>query len=108
MVDYECDDDHCARHAMRFYDLIDHLIMDIQFLESKVVYLRYLLSTFLPIGDGEMLRDDIFRDLVGDYWDQAAYQEYMKEYYGGIDPMDSVEHNDFMMKLSKGEASANL
>lgn len=108
MVDYEWDDDFCASHAMKFYDLIDRLIMDIQHLESKVVYLRYVLSKYLPAWDGEMLRCDIFCDLVGVYWDQPAYQEYLKEYTGGVDPMDSNAYIDFMCKLSRGEAVANL
>jgi len=106
--DYDWNDDFCASHAMQFYDLIDHLVTDIQHLESKVVYLRYVLSRYLPAWDGQMLRSDIFCDLTGVYWEQPAYQEYMKDYNGGLDPMESDTYTDFMWKLSRGEAVTNL
>ena len=108
MIDCDWDDDQCTSCEMRFFDLIDQLIMDIRHLEPKVVYLRYLLSMYLPEWDGEMLRCDIFSDLVGSYWDRPAYQDYLKAFYDGHDPLDSDEFNGFMWRLSRGEASANL
>jgi len=104
----DCDDFFCDKCAFDFYDLIERLVEGIQHLELKVVYLRYLLSKYLPEWDGEMLRDDIFRDLTGGFWDQPAYQKYLSAYHGGLDPLDSETHNDLMKKLSRGQECVGL
>jgi len=108
MIDFEYDDFHCDLCAMDFYDLIEKLISDIQLLEPKTVYLRYLLSKHLPQWDGEMLRSDIFNDLAGRYWDLPAYKKYMSDYCGGIDPFDLDEYNDLMWCISRGRAIVGL
>jgi hypothetical protein len=91
-----------------FYTLTDSLVKDVQHLEAKIVYLRYTLSKYLPAYSGEMLRCDIFSDLSRRYWDYPAYRKYMEEYNFGKDPMDDDKQAKLMMKLSRGEASANL
>jgi hypothetical protein len=105
---YTCYDDCCDGCVTKFYELTDALVKDIQHLEAKVVFLRYSLSKFLPAYDGEMLRCDIFSDLSGCYWDNAAYQQYMANYYDGHDPMDSRKHAKFMIRLSCGRESVAL
>jgi hypothetical protein len=67
------DDQYCDNCEMDFCDLIGRLVRDIQHLESKVVFLRYSLSKFLPEYDREMLRCDIFADLYGNYFDQMRF-----------------------------------
>jgi hypothetical protein len=93
---------------MEFLDLVDHLISGIQHLELKVVYLRYLLSMYLPEWNGKMLRCDIFSDLTGGFWDKPAYQRYISRYHGGLDPMDGEAFSDFMWRLSRGEDLTGL
>jgi len=103
-----CDDCYCNNCEMEFLDLIDHLILGIQHLESKAVYLRYLLSLYLPKWDGEMLRCDIFSDLSGGFSDKPAYQRYISVYHCGLDPMDGEAYTDFMWRLSQGEDRTGL
>jgi len=108
MSEYRCQGDCCDNCVTKFYDLTDYLIKDIQFLEAKVVYLRFLLSQHLPEHKGEMLRCDIFHDLAGGYWGYPAYQRYMEYYCEGHDPMDCKEHSELMLKISRGEESVRL
>ena len=108
MDDCVLDDCFCNNCEMEFLDLVDHLILGIQHLESKVVYLRYLLSSYLPKWDGEMLRSDIFSDLTGGFWDKPAYQRFMSVYHGGFDPMDGEAFTGFMWRLSRGEVRTGL
>ena len=108
MRDCEWDDYCCDKCAFDFYVLVERFVEGIQHLELKVVYLRYLLSKYLPELDGEMLRDDIFRDLTGGFWAQPAYQKYLSAYHGGLDPLDSETHNDLMKKLARGQECVGL
>jgi len=90
---------------MDFYQLINLLITDIQRLESKVVHLRYSLSSFLSEHDREMLRCEILSDLNGSYHEQSAYQQYVSFYCDGHDPMDDESFNNHLLKLSLGKES---
>ena len=108
MCDYEVSSDYCDECEMGFYDFIDLLIMNTKHLESKVVSLRYLLSTFFPDYDAKMLRSDIFSDLSPSFYDQPVYQQYISKYYDGNDPMDDDEYCSLMIRLSRGEESVNL
>ena len=105
MTDHEMLCDKCE---MEFYRLVDCLIKDIQHLETKVVYLRYSLSRFLPEGDGKMLRCEIFSDLSGSYYDQSAYQRYVSEYSDGQDPRETAEYCERLMRISSGNESVGL
>ena len=95
--------DCCDACRQDFYHLIDCLIKDIQHLESKAVFLRYSLSKLLPEHEGEMLRCEIFSDLSGGYYDQAAYQQYIKRYCDGRDPMDGAKHCGLLTEISRGK-----
>jgi hypothetical protein len=108
MTDHEMFRDFCDNCGMDFYRLVDCLINDIQHLESKVVYLRYSLSKFLPEYNGNMLRCEIFSDLSGSYIDQSAYQQYVSEYCYGQDPMDTAEYCQRLMRISCGKESVDL
>jgi len=108
MTAHEMSRDFCDNCEMDFYSLVDCLIKDIQHLESKVVYLRYSLSMFLPEYDGEMLKCEIFSDLSGSYSDQSAYQRYVSDYCHGQDPMDTAEYCAHLMRVSCGKGSVDL
>jgi len=103
-----CHGDCCDHCVEDFYNLTELLIKDIHHLEAKIVYLRYTLSQYLPVFDGEMLRSDIFSDLSGWYWDHPAYREYIDEYNYGQDPMDDAEQTRLKLRISRGEKSVNL
>jgi len=105
MTDQEIFCDNCG---VDFYRLIDCLIQDIRHLESKVVYLRYSLSEFLPENEGKMLKCEIFSDLSGSYSDQSAYQQYVSEYCDGQDPMDTAEYCERLKRISGGKESVGL
>ena len=70
MADYDMDYDICTgcKDIYEFCQLTDYLISDIQHLESEVVRLRYVLSSYLSKQDCEMLRCDILSDLAGRYY----------------------------------------
>ena len=46
---------------------------------------------------------DILSDLDMPHYDNLAYQEYMRIYYGGGDPMAFKDYMDSMVKLAKGQ-----
>jgi hypothetical protein len=92
---------------MDFHNLIERCIEDIQFLESKVVYLRYALSQYLQNHEGDMLRCEIFSGLAGTYYDQPAYQRFVSTHCGGTDPMECNSYIEFLSKLSKGIAAVD-
>ena len=108
MTDHEMFCDFCDNCGMDFYRLVDCLIKDVQHLESKVVYLRYSLSRLLPEYDGKMLRDEIFSDLSGSYYDQSAYRQYVSEYCDGQDPLDTSDYCERLMRISRGEELVGL
>jgi hypothetical protein len=108
MINCEWDDDYYNKCEMNFYEIIEHLIKDIQHLEAKVVYLRYLLSGFLPKHDREMLMCDIFHDLASACWEHPAYRRYVLEYCDGHDPMGDDSYVALLTRLSTGEESARL
>jgi len=108
MIDCEWNDDYCDKCEMDYYDIIDHLIKDIQHLEAKVVYLRYLLSGFLPKHDRDMLRCDIFHDLARAFWELPAYRRYVSKYCDGHDPIDDDSYVALLTRISTGEESTRL
>jgi hypothetical protein len=106
---YDCDacDEYCDGCKYAFHQLVDRIVKDIQRLEADIVYLRYTLIPFLSKHNGQMLKFEIFSDLAGRYDDHPAYQQYVAEYCGGQDPMDSYAFNQHIQKISKGKAKAS-
>jgi len=105
MTEYRCHDDCCNNCVTDSFQLIDHLIRDIQLLSSEVVRLRYSLSWFLPKHTGEMIRCECRSDLHGAYYDYPAYQSFVSIYCDGHDPLESEAFCDHLARLSKGEKS---
>ena len=103
MIDYMMENDDCINCENDMYQLIESFIKDIQKLELRVVYLRYLLSGHLSEYDGKMLRLDIFSDLSGGYYDNAIYQKYLMNYCDGKDPMDCDPFSVRMWRISRGK-----
>ena len=92
-----------GKHEYDFYQLIDWLVSDIQKLESRIIYLRYVLSGYLPEADGKALKSEIFSDLSGGYYDNPAYRQYVSDYCGGQDPLNCPDFDELTQKLSAGE-----
>ena len=57
-----------------------------------------LIHSFLELVDS-MVRD--IQDMP--HYDNLAYQEYMRIYYDGGDPMAFKDYMDSMVKLAKGQ-----
>ena len=110
MVDTEMYDSECSA-CNTFYNvckLTDAMLKDIRHLESEIVRLRYELSTHLPQVDKEMLRSDILSDLADRYYWSEIYQEYVRTYCNGLDPMDSDAYVDHMVKLAHGSDEVDI
>jgi hypothetical protein len=82
--------------------LVDRMVGDIRFLEEKIVRIRYKLSWHLEEPHGEFLRCDILSNLAGRYYDDPAYQIYMKLLYDNHDPMESKKRGRRIRKLARG------
>jgi len=94
--------DQCEQNP---YQLVHHLIYDIQLLSSEVVRLRFLLSRFLPDQDGETIRQDILSDLHSSYDDYQSYCCFVIAHCLGEDPLQEDSFVSHLMKLSRGEES---
>jgi len=101
-------DEYCLACKAEYIWFIDSLVNDIRHLESKVVYLRYTLSKNLPEYDGERLMADIFSDLSAPHWDHPVYQQYMKEFCDGTNPLDNGDLSKYLRKLKRGKEPSNL
>ena len=110
MADFDMDYDNCTgcKDIYEFCQLTDYLISDIQHLESEVVRLRYVLSSYLSKQDCEMLRCDILSDLAGRYYWHTAYQQYISKYCNGHDPMESDKYVEHMLNLSHGKDDPDI
>ena len=107
MTDF-CGKEYCESCEMEYFQLIEALILNIMHLESKVVYLRFSLSNYLPLHRAKLMRSDIFSDLSANHIDRPAYHRYVSIYCDGNDPMDDNNHCKLLMELSKGETVVNL
>ena len=94
----------CDRCETDFHSLIERCVRDIQFLQSKVVFLRYSLCQHLENHEGDMLKSEIFSDLAGTYYDLPAYQRFVFNDCCGIDPMECNSYLELLSKLSIGVA----
>jgi hypothetical protein len=108
MNDLGCYGVCCDNCIYDSYELIDSLVKDITHLESKIVYLRYTLSKHLSEHDGKMLMCDIFSDLSAPHWDKPIYQQYMKVFHDGLNPLDNGDLSKYLRSIMRGNAQSNL
>jgi len=108
MTEFYPNDEYCAACEMESFNLIEHLIFDIQHLSSEVVRLRYMLSRYLPKEEGDTIRSEIFSDLHGSYYDYPAYKTYIANCCNDIDPVNSEAFVKHMQKISKGKKSSAI
>lgn len=101
-LDYDLlDEVNCANTCeavIALCELIDKLIVDVQFLELECISTRYLLSQYMAEDEGELLRMDILSHLTGRYSGEPAYELFKTIMYSGGDPM---EFRDYLVKVQK-------
>ena len=79
------------------------MVKDIQHLKAETVKARYELSQKLDPEHQWTTGADILSDLDTPHYDNLAYQEYMRIYYDGGDPMSFKEHGDSMIRIAQGQ-----
>ena len=91
-----------------FCQLIEYLIHDIQHLEEEVVKTRYQLCQYLPSPAGTALFSDILSDLGGRYNGHPAYDSYLELYHDNLDPMESEEWVERILRAANGVRTINI
>jgi len=108
MIEFYPTDEYCAACELDSFNLIEHLVFDIQHLSSEVVRLRYMLSQYLPKEEGDTIKSEIFSDLHGSYYDYPAFKKYILICCNDIDPMNSKAFETHMKKISMGKKSSAI
>lgn len=85
-----------------FLELVDLMVRDIQHLKAEAIRARYELSKEYDPEQKWITTVDILSDLDMPHYDNPAYQEYIRIYYDGGDPMSFKEFVESMVRLSKG------
>ena len=85
-----------------FLELVDLMVRDIQHLEAETIRARYALSEQYDPEHKWITSVDILSDLGSPYYDNLAYQEYIRIYYDGGDPMSFKGFVDAMGHLTQG------
>lgn len=98
----ECPEVDTCELTLALFELVDALVGDVKHLESEVIRTRYELSRYLDKATADNLRSDILSNLVMRHYDSMAYQEYIRLYYDGGNPMDFKDYNDCILNLRKG------
>ena len=85
-----------------FLELVDSMVRDIQHLKAETVRARYELSRKYDPEHKWITTVDILSDLNTPHDDSLAYQEYIRLYYDGGDPMSFKDFIDSMGSLANG------
>ena len=99
----ECPDVDNCELIQSFLELVDSMVKDIQHLNAETVKARYELSQKLDPEHQCTTGADILSDLDTPHYDNLAYQEYMRIYYDGGNPMSFKEHVDSMIRIAQGQ-----
>lgn len=98
----ECPESMDCELIRSFMELVDSMIRDIQHLKAETIRARYELGkVYDPAGEW-ISTVDILSNLDMPHYDSLAYQEYVRLYYDGGDPMSFKGFTDSMAKLAKG------
>lgn len=85
-----------------FLELVDAMVKNIQHLKAETITARYELGKVIDPDHEYTTTVDILSDLEMPHYDNLAYQEYIRIYYDGGDPMCFKEHVDSMICLAEG------
>ena len=98
----ECPDSEECELVWSFLELVDSMVRDIQHLKAETVRARYELCKALDPEHERFTAVDLLSNLDMPRYDNMAYQEYVRIYYDGGDPMSFKGFVDFMNRLAKG------
>ncbi len=93
--------DDCG-HIQSFLELVDPMVRDIQHLKAETIRARYKLSKEYDPKHRWITAVDILSNLDMPHYDSRVYQEYVRIYYDGGDPMSFKDFIDSMVNLAKG------
>lgn len=83
-------------------ELVDSMVRDIQHLKAEAIRARYELSREYNPEHRWITTVDLLSNLDMPHYDSLAYQEYVRIYYDGGEPMSFKEFIDSMANLAKG------
>lgn len=99
----ECPEVNECELIRSFLELVDSMVKDIQHLKAETIKARHKLSQNYDPEHKWITSVDILSDLDTPHYDNLAYQEYIRIYYDGGDPMSFKEHMDSMIRLAQGQ-----
>lgn len=85
-----------------FLELVDSMVKDIQHLKAETIRARYELRKQLNPAREWTTTVDILSNLDTSHYDSLAYQEFVRIYYDGGDPMSFKGFIDSMVQLANG------
>lgn len=98
----ECPDAEDCELIRSFLELVDSMVGDIQHLKAEAIRARYELAGKYDPEHKWITTVDLLSNLDMPHYDNAAYQEYVRIYYDGGDPMSFKGFVDSMNRLAKG------
>lgn len=98
----ECPEVMDCELTRSFLDLVDSMVKDIQHLKAETVRARYELKKQLDPAGEWITTVDILSNLDTPHYDSLAYQEFVRIYYDGGDPMSFKGFIDSMVQLANG------
>ena len=98
----ECPEVDDCELISSFLELVDSMVKDMQHLKAETIRARYELSQKLDPDHEWITSVDILSNLDMPHYESLAYQEYVRIYYDGGDPLSFKEYVDSLIRLSKG------
>lgn len=81
--------------------LLQQMIDNIRELTKETVLARGKVVSIANKRDSQNWDADMFSNLTGGFYSSAIYQDFVKQIYGGIDPLDSEEFTQELLTISK-------
>lgn len=81
--------------------LLQQMIDNIKELTKETVLARGKVVSIANKRDFQNWDADMFSNLTGGFYSSAIYQDFVKQIYGGIDPLDSEEFTQELLTISK-------
>lgn len=81
--------------------LLQQMIDNIKELTKETVLARGKVVSIANKRDSQNWDADMFSNLTGGFYSSAIYQDFVKQIYGGIDPLDSEEFTQELLTISK-------
>ncbi|MBQ3798011.1 MAG: hypothetical protein II842_17330 [Butyrivibrio sp.] len=98
----ECPECDTCELILSFLELTDSLVRDLQHLKAETLRARYQWWKQLDPDKNRITTVDLLSNLEMPHYDNQAYQEYMRIYYNGGDPLEFKEFSDSMINIANG------